>query len=148
MSAKPRHIARTVVLAGTLALFMVGSAARASPVVQGSGGRAIHRGSAHSVTVRVGDRVLRVAPPVILRSRRGGVDEELSVIVDNHGRARRWIGRSDFALVAEGDVFGTAAWSVRGQRIAVPPRGGVTLRLRFAVPASLPEAALFYRPTV
>jgi streptogramin lyase len=110
-------------------------------------GQSVARGTARPA-LRLHDRLISVAPPeVSATSVRGLVKEHLAVTLKNVGRKSLAVSAFDFALAAQGDIFGAQAWNGGRGRVKLGSRHSRVFRLTFALPrGAAPRAALSYRP--
>jgi streptogramin lyase len=98
--------------------------------------------------LRLPDRSISVAASKFSTSQTPGVSRAvLNVKVESVGRGSIAVGRSDFKLSAEGDMFGVHEWNAGRLRIKIDPGHSRKLRLTFGVPSAVvEEGVLFYRP--
>jgi len=98
--------------------------------------------------VRLSDRELFVAAPTFSAATRTGlVNEQVAITIRDRARKSLVVSASDFALSAQGDVFGVHTWSAGRSRLTVAGGRSLVVRLNFDLPREAAnQASLFYRP--
>jgi streptogramin lyase len=90
-------------------------------------------------------RSIVVSAPLGFASTAELAQTNLAVTVTNTSSRSFAVARSDFALAAQGDIFGVQGWNAGAARVTIPARRSATIRLTFRAPsAALTRANFVY----